>query len=198
MSLEILPYSQDAVPAVREFNQRLLAGGAPADQQFPETPDPGWMPGMELFLAVEGSLVRGGYILRRQVFSSGRDSVPAAHYRLPLSEGIVNRAYATLGLRMVRDALAREPRLYAMGMGGWDKPLPQMLKRLRWKMCEVPFHFKVCHPVRFLHHIRALRTSGLRRVALDARRLHGRRMGRYEGVRPDASRTVVRPVPSRA
>ena len=48
MSLEILPYSQDAVPAVREFNQRLLAGGAPADQQFPETPDPGWMPGMEL------------------------------------------------------------------------------------------------------------------------------------------------------
>ncbi len=168
MSLEILPYSQDAIPAVREFNQRLLAGGAPADQQFPETPDPGWMPGMELFLAVEGSVVRGGYILRRQAFSSGRDPVPAAHYRLPLSEGIVNRAYATLGLRMVRDALAREPRLYAMGMGGWDKPLPQMLKRLRWKMCEVPFHFKVLHPVRFLHHIRALRTSGLRRIALDA------------------------------
>jgi len=66
MSLEILPYLQEAVPAVREFNQRLLAGGAPEDQQFPETPDPGWMPGMELFLAVEGSLVRGGYILRRQ------------------------------------------------------------------------------------------------------------------------------------
>jgi hypothetical protein len=43
-----------------------------------------------------------------------------------------------------------------------------MLKRLHWKMCEVPFHFKVCHAVRFLHHIRALRTSGLRRAALDA------------------------------
>jgi hypothetical protein len=168
MSVEILPYSQEAVSAVREFNQRLLAGGAPADQQFPETPDPGWMPDMELFLAVEGSLVRGGYILRRQEFSSGGAAVRAAHYRLPLSEGIVNRAYATLGLRMVRDALAREPRLYAMGMGGWDKPLPQMLQRLRWKMCEVPFHFKVLHPARFLHHIRALRTTGLRRVALDA------------------------------
>ena len=68
MSLQFLPYTQEAVPAVREFNQRLLAGGAPADQQFPETPDPGWMPGMELFLAVEGSIVRGGYILRRQTF----------------------------------------------------------------------------------------------------------------------------------
>jgi hypothetical protein len=167
MSLEIVAYTQEMVAAVREFNQRLLAGGALADQQFPETPDPGWMPGMELFLAVEGRMVRGGYILRRQSFSVGSDTLAAAHYRLPLSEGIVNRAYAMLGLRMVRDALSREPRLYALGMGGWDKPLPAMLKRLGWSMCAVPFHFKVVHPGRFLRHIQALRTSPLRRAALD-------------------------------
>jgi hypothetical protein len=168
MSLQILPYSQEAVPAVREFNHRLLAGSAAADLQFPETPDPGWMPGMELFLAVEEGLVRGGYILRRQMFSIAGAAIGAAHYRLPLSEGIVNRAYATLGLRLLRDALSREPKLYAMGMGGWDKPLPQMLKRLGWGMCAVPFHFKVVHPMRFLRHIRALRTSPVRRAALDA------------------------------
>src|ERR1039457_275703 len=167
MSIQILPYTLAAVPAVREFNQRLLAAGAPADRQFPETPDPGWMPGMELFLAVEAGMVRGGYILRRQMFSVGGANLPAAHYRLPLSEGIVNRSYAMLGLRMVRDALSRESLLYAMGMGGWDKPLPQMLKRLGWTMCAVPFHFKVVHPFRFLRHIRALRTSPLRRAALD-------------------------------
>ncbi len=141
MALRILPYSCDAVPAVREFNRRLLAGGAPADQQFPESPNPGWMPGMELFLANDESHVRGGYILRRQTFSTASGAVLAAHYRLPLSEGVIDRAYAMLGLSLVRDALAREPRLYAMGMGGWDKPLPQMLKRLKWTMCEVPFHF---------------------------------------------------------
>ena len=40
MSLEILPYSQHAVPAVREFNRRMAAGGFAADhEQFPETPD---------------------------------------------------------------------------------------------------------------------------------------------------------------
>jgi hypothetical protein len=167
MSLEIVAYTQEMVAAVREFNQRLLNGGAPADQQFPETPNPGWMPGMELFLAVEGSTVRGGYILRRQSFSVGGATLTAAHYRLPLSEGIVNRSYAMLGLRMVRDALSREPRLYALGMGGWDKPLPQMLKRLGWSMWDVPFHFKVVHAGRFLRHIRALRTSPLRRVAFD-------------------------------
>ena len=173
MSLEFVAYTPEAIPSVREFNRRLLdgggllAGGALADQQFPETPDPGWMPGMELFLAVEGSAVRGGYILRRQSFSVAGATLPAAHYRLPLSEGIVNRTYAMLGLRMVRDALSREPRLYALGMGGWDKPLPQMLKRLGWSSCAVPFYFKVLHPGRFLRHIEALRTSPLRRAALD-------------------------------
>jgi hypothetical protein len=180
MSIRILPYAQSAVPAVREFNQRLLAsggrlasggvlaGGGLANLQFPETPDPGWMPGMELYLAVEESQVRGGYILRRQNFSVAGAMLPVAHYRLPVSEGVINRSYAMLGLRMVRDALSREPRLYGLGMGGWDKPLPQMLKRLGWAMCAVPFHFKVVHPFRFLRHIRTLRTSPLRRTALDA------------------------------
>jgi hypothetical protein len=167
MSLEIVAYTQEMVPAVREFNRRLQGGGAAADQQFPETTDPGWMPGMELYLVMEESMVRGGYILRRQSFSVAGHMLPAAHYRLPLSEGIVNRTYAQLGLRMVRDASAREPRLYAMGMGGWYKPLPQMLKRLGWSMCAVPFHFQVIHPGRFLRHIQALRTSPLRRAALD-------------------------------
>jgi hypothetical protein len=168
MSLGILPYAPEAIPAVRAFNQRLAAGGAAADhEQFPESPDPGWMPGLELFLAVEEGSVRGGYMLRRQNFSVAGATVTAAHYRLPVSEGLVNRAYAMLGLRLVRDALAREPRLYAMGMAGWDKPLPQMLKRLGWSMAAIPFHFKVVHPARFLRHIRALRTSPLRRAALD-------------------------------
>jgi hypothetical protein len=167
MSLRIVPYAGDAVAAVREFNRRLLAGGLPADMQFPETPDPGWLPGMELFLAMEEGEVRGGYILRRQSLSVAGSAVSVAHYRLPLSEGIVNRAYATLGLRMVRDALAREPMLYALGMGARDKPLPAMLQRLGWSMWDVPFFFKVVHPGRFLRHIRALRTSAVRRAALD-------------------------------
>jgi hypothetical protein len=85
-----------------------------------------------------------------------------------LSEGVVDRRYATLGLRLVRDALAREPNLYALGMGGWNQPLPQMLKRLGWRMCEVPFHFKVRNASRFLRNIQTLRTSTARRLAMDA------------------------------
>jgi hypothetical protein len=123
---------------------------------------------MHLYVAAEDGYVRGGYILRSQHFCAGNKPVAADHYRLPLSEGVVDRKYAMLGLRLIRDALDRQPNLYAMGMGGWDKPLPQILKRLKWRMCEVPFHFKVVHPAAFLRNIRVLRTSALRRFALDA------------------------------
>jgi hypothetical protein len=173
MSIRIVPYTAEHVAAVREFNRRLIRDAPMEDLQFPESPDPGWLPGMELFVAledgaIEDGAVRGGYILRRQQFSISGETVAVAHYRLPLSEGVVNRAYATLGLRLVRDALAREPLLYALGMGGWAHPLPQMLKRLGWRMCAVPFHFKVVHPFRFLREISALRTTPLRRLILDA------------------------------
>jgi hypothetical protein len=168
MPLQVVPYLPGHVPAVREFNRRLTAGGAAEDQAFPETPDPGWMPGMHLYVAAEEQAVRGGYILRRQRFSVPNEVFDADHYRLPLSEGLIDRNYAMLGLRLVRDALARQPRLYSMGMGGWDKPLPQMLQRLKWRMCEVPFHFKIVNPGRFLRNIRVLRTSPLRRFMMDA------------------------------
>jgi len=168
-AIRVAPYTEEWVHAVRAFNQRI----ATSQQQLPETPRPDWMPRMEVFLAVEDDAVRGGYILRRQCFWTAGQETAVAHYRLPLSEGAVNRDYATLGLRLVRDALAREPRLYAMGMGGWDKPLPQMLKRLGWRMCEVPFFFKVLRPSRFLRNIRPLRTTALRRLALDVAAFSG-------------------------
>jgi hypothetical protein len=167
MPLQILPYTADRIAAVCAFNQRLGAHGLHPEMRFPEVPDPGWMPGMELFVAVDDGMVRGGYILRRQKFQVGEEIVGAGHYRLPLSESLIDRKYSALGLHLVRDALAREPRLYAMGMGGWENPLPQMLKRLKWQMAEVPFLFKVVHPGRFLRNIRPLRTSAPRRLAMD-------------------------------
>jgi hypothetical protein len=48
-----------------------------------------------------------------------------------------------------------------------------MLKRLGWRMCEVPFHFKVLRASRFLRNIRVVRTTALRRLALDAAALTG-------------------------
>ena len=201
MSIRIVPYTAAHADAVREFNRRLISGGSPDDLQFPETPDPGWFPRMELFVAVDhegaGASVRGGYILRRQQFYLAGEPVPVAHYRLPLSEGAVNRSYATLGLRLVRDALTREPLLYALGMGGWNHPLPKMLKRLHWRMCSVPFLLKVVRPFSFLRGIGALRTTPFRRFLLDAAAFSGvgwlglRRMGHARRVPKSRSDTAA-------
>jgi hypothetical protein len=167
MSFQILPFTAESIPAVQDFNRRLAAAAIAPGQHFPETPEPGWLPAMQLFVAKDEDSVHGGYILRHQIFSVAGETVAAAHYRLPLSEGLIDRSYATLGLSMVRDALTRQPRLYALGMGGMDKPLPQMLKRLGWPVHPVPFYFKIVHPARFLRHIRPLRNTPLHRLAFD-------------------------------
>jgi hypothetical protein len=173
MGIEIVPYLPAHEAAVRRFHQRLAAAGADPDMRFPEPSGSGWMPGTKLWLAVEDDEVRGGYILRPQAFSFGGETHQIAHYRLPLSEGLVNRAYTLLAVRLVRDALNREAQLYALGMGGWEKPLPEMLKRLNWRMAAVPFHFKAPHPYRFLRQIRALRSSAFGRLACDAAAFSG-------------------------
>jgi hypothetical protein len=109
----------------------------------------------------------GGYILRWQDFWI-RDRVqPVAHYRLPLSEGIVDKRYARVGTHLLRSALRTEPYLFCLGMGGMDRPLPQMLKALRWELHEVPFYFRVLRGKPFLREIRPLRSSLPRRIALE-------------------------------
>ena len=186
MSLQFLPYTQDAVPAVREFNQRLLAGGAPADQQFPETPDPGWMPGMELFLAVEGSIVRGGYILRRQTFSCrprlrlGRALPPASLRRH--RESFLRHARTEHGARCAR---ARTPPVrHGNGRVGQAAAADAQAPTLEDVRGPVPLQSGP--PVRFLHHIRALRTSSFAPRRAGRRRVYRRRLAGHEGARPDA------------
>jgi len=49
-------------------------------------------------------------------------------------------------------------------MGGFDRPLPQMLKAMGWNLCAVPFYFRVNHPAKFLREIGPLRESRSRRL----------------------------------
>jgi hypothetical protein len=167
-------YRAEHIAAVRAFNHRLREGGE-ADFAFPEDAVPDWLPKQdgrrifqEFFLARDESGVHGGYIIKQQDFSIRGATVPVGYYHLPLSEGIVNKSYGLLGAQLLVDAMRRQPLMYALGMGGFDRPLPRMLKGIGWKMREVPFYFKVNRPVRFLRNIRPLRRTLARRVAFDA------------------------------
>jgi hypothetical protein len=172
MALRIEPYREEHIAAVREFNARLRAGGS--EFKFPESPAPEWLPPAEgrriyqrFFLALEECAVRGAYILKFQDFSFGGEVRPVGYYHLPLSEGIVDPAHRMVGIQLPMDALRREPLLYALGMGGLDRPLPRMLKAMGWALSEVPFYFRVNHAARFLRQIAPLRKTAARRVLLN-------------------------------
>jgi hypothetical protein len=169
--LKVQPFTADLAGAVKEFNARLRAGGADPELLFPEFQDRQGLE--ERLLMVDEDAVRGAFILQHQDFWLGKERTSIAHFRLPLSEGIVNRKYANVGMQLVREALRRQPRLFALGMGGRHRPLPRLLEAMKWQVWDVPFYFFVNRPARFLHGIRALRTTWWRRAALDTAAFSG-------------------------
>ncbi len=174
MAVEIRPYTEKMINAVKDFNVRLKAAGAPKPNEFPQSHVPGWLPMVddrkiyqEYFLALEGEAVRGAFILKHQEFSFKGQIKPVADYQLPISEGIINREYGLVGIQLLTNALKRHPLLFALGMGGYEQPLPKMLKAMGWSMCSVPFFFKVNHPLPFLRNITFLRKTKLRSLFMD-------------------------------
>jgi hypothetical protein len=181
MAIAIRPYQAEHVTAVQAFNRRLAEGGAPKEYVFPENPVPVWLPRQdgasvynEFFVAVEdGQAVRGVYALKRQLFLLNGETREVTYYHHPFGEGIVNKEYAQTGLRMLMTVQRGNPYLYCLGMGGYDRPLPQMLVALGWKHGLIPFRFRVVRPARFLTGLRMLQQG---RKALAAR------LGAYTGL----------------
>ena len=155
--IRLVPFTADWIEATRAFNCRVAATGF----EFPLQPAEG------SYLAVDGDTVRGAYMLRRQGFHFHGDEAGVAHFRLPLSEGAVNRAYRSVGVQLLRHAMRQYPMLYALGMGGMSNPLPRLLAAAGWRLAEVPFFFKVVRPFRFLRGMEYLRQKRPRRLAMD-------------------------------
>ncbi len=173
MGIEIKSYTKELAPLVKAFNQRLKGGGA--DYQFPEHPVPNWLPKIdgrkiyqEYFVAVEnGSDVRGAFGLKHQDFSLLGETVSLGFCQLPISEGIVNKAYALTGAQVLMNVLKRKPMFYALGIGGYEQPLAVMLLKLGWTFEAVPFFFRVQHPFRFFRNIAYLRSTRIKRALAE-------------------------------
>jgi len=175
LAIVIEPYRQEHESAVQEFNRRLQQSSGDPDLVFSQSAIPRWLPPAnnhpvwnEFFVAVEGSAVRGAYGLKQEmVLVRGKGLHRVACYHHPLSEGIIDRKYATVGALLARDALARQPFLYALGMGGSDRPIAKMLKVLGFTLTPIPFYFRVVHPYRFLLEMQALRQARWRAMAMN-------------------------------
>jgi hypothetical protein len=173
MGLRVEYYQASHQPAVRAFNARMQAADALLFA-LPETapaPNPNTsVPGIEFrhFVVVDDAGdVRGGYFIRTQPFYIRGQVHGVGHYQAPLSEGIVDQRFAAVGAAMLAHALAEQPLLFAMGMGGMDRPLPRMLRAMGWPILETPFYFLVLNGKRFLRNIGPLRGRMERRMAAD-------------------------------
>jgi hypothetical protein len=175
MAIVIQPYRPEHEPAVTEFNQRLRLAGEDENMVFYSSAQPRWLARTvescihnDFFVAVDDGIVRGGYALKTQEFFFPDGQIRSiGYYHHPLSEGIVNKAHAIVGTMLLRDAMQRAPLLYCLGMDGYDHPLPQMLVRLGWAHCLVPFFFLIVNPSRFLRNMQTLRSSPSRKFLLD-------------------------------
>lgn len=183
MKIEFVPYTTEWIPEVKRFNARLAAWRDTFAErwnrsldnglQFPEVAESLWLPKRpdrevyeEYTLAVEGSLVRGGYVVKSQPFLIAGKMQETTHFRLPISEGIIDASYVWVGPLLVRHALRRYPYVFSF-IGGYEQPYAKLLRALGWPMSTVPLYVKVLRSFRFLRLMKLFRTSPLRALLLD-------------------------------
>jgi len=174
MAIRIVSHSAEFSAAVHAFNLRMRAGGSPWG--FFVDPEPDWIPKRpgqsvwrEYYVAIDDdSAVRGAYALKPQDWWVRGATSVVTDWQGPFSEGSVDGQYATLGLRLIRDMLSKRPLLYSWGHGGNEQPVVQMLQKMGWLMHGTPFCLRVLRPARFLRLNAYLRSTPVRRAALDA------------------------------
>jgi hypothetical protein len=176
MPVEIVPYASTHVRAVQAFNERLRTAGVTETfgirsllRETYSGPPIANGSGLyeELFLAVDGEAVRGGYTLKHQDFVINGAVTSVGFFQQAVSEGTIDKRHALIAPRMLRHALGSQPLIYGLGIGGYDQAVARLLKGARFEMVTVPFYFRVEHAARFLRQVGALRTSTSRRVASD-------------------------------
>jgi hypothetical protein len=180
MAIQIVPHGLEWKAKVDAFNRRMADAGS--HWGFYVDPEPTWIPRRgddpsawrEYWLCVEdGETVRGGYALKPQKWLvRGRERL-VTDWQGPFTEGAIDKRFAALGMRLVRDMLKKQPLLFSWGHGADDAPMIQMVKALGWLVLPTPVALRVVNPYPFLRRNRILRGTSERRAALDALALSG-------------------------
>ncbi len=170
MAIEVVPHSREFSSAVEAFNLRMRAGGSEWGFYVDSTPD--WIPfkegartWREYHLAVEDQkVVRGAYALKPQEWLVNGEVHWLADWQGPFTEAEINTKYSPLMLRLARAAEKQYQLLFSLGHKPDDA---RTLQKMGWGLYGTPFCFQVIKPLRFLLKNKYLRTTKLRRFALD-------------------------------
>jgi len=180
MTIQIVPHEPGWKDAVDAFNRRMQAAGSPWGFYVDSIPT--WIPKRseaqaswrEYWLVVEdGKTVRGGFALKPQKWLVRGQEQLVTDWQGPFTEGAIDKKYAALGMRLVRDMLKKRPLLFSWGHGADDTPIIQMVKALGWLVMPTPVAIRVVNPYQFLRRNRILRDRPERRAALDVLAMTG-------------------------
>jgi hypothetical protein len=175
MAIEIVPYTAAGEDAAKALNQRLRAGGE-FEFQLPDSMPAEVAPDALIrnshYLAFEGDLVRGGFLLAAfpATFANG-DEITVINCREPISEGIVDSKYSLLALQLLKYMQQKGQYLFALGMGSDQARFTRLLKSAGWTIQPVPFLFRVIHAKRFVLQLKQFRSGArgiLARIAAHA------------------------------
>lgn len=169
--IEFAPLTQERVAACEEFNDRLRAGGFEGKFECCTNRDRGESPPgpkeVDRYVALDADgHVRGAYLLRWQSLWLRGEKIRAASYGCPISEGVIDRQYAMVGVAVLRDAIQRCEYLYLLGGGGKSGSVFRLGQHLGWQLQDVPFLFRVLRGGRLIARLpQTQRRSERRRLA---------------------------------
>ncbi|MFN3370186.1 MAG: AMP-binding protein [Sphingomonadaceae bacterium] len=161
-------------PRIRAFNQRLAAGGS--GWSFYDYPVPRWLPpaggdrpARQHLLFVDGAgEVRGAYVLRSDPARLDGEAVRLGSTQGPVSEALVDPAFARVGPALMRDALDRLP--LQIGWGTAPRKF-EMLVRAGWPATRLPLQWLAPDGARLAQAIGRARGGGAGRLLALAGRL---------------------------
>ncbi|MGH9405788.1 MAG: hypothetical protein ACRD3D_08140 [Terriglobia bacterium] len=163
-TLKFFPLTGDLVPACNNFNERLRAAGF--DGQFSSSPNAGRDGDIPCPMQVERYVgideegdVRGAYLLRWQFLWLRGETFLGAAYGYPISEGVVNKKYAMVGVSVLRDATKRCEHLYVLGGSGREGNVFRIARHAGWELQDVPFLFRVIRGGPFLRKLPQMRSQ---------------------------------------
>lgn len=169
MALRIELFTTDAQAAeAAAFNERMRAHNQTEYVLYERPPlmEPDDAPIRNRFYVVrDEEAVRGSLLLAAfpGSFGTGQDA-DVINCREPISEAIIDSRFGLIALRLLKFMEKQGPYLFALGMGGEDRPFPRLLKSASWTLQPVPFLFRVARANAFLRELRMLRTSSARRM----------------------------------
>ena len=169
-NLQFVPLTHNLVQACDEFNERLRQGGfvgspfnCSANRDCGEGP-PAPME-FESYVGVDADgQVRGGYHLRWQFLWLRGERLLGASWAYPISEGIIDKQYAMVGVSVLRDAAKRCEYLYVLGAGGRNGDVFRVAQHAGWEIEDVPFLFRVIKGGRFLRKLPQTQRGPARRL----------------------------------